>query len=61
MKPIVTSHPCFSVDALLDLLDGDISSGKNIQGLPGDLAQSMLAYAIHSVDHDEPIEGDVAI
>jgi bifunctional DNA-binding transcriptional regulator/antitoxin component of YhaV-PrlF toxin-antitoxin module len=45
----------------LGLLERDIRAGINVRTLPEDLAKSMLVYSEKKVDHDEAIEGDVAI
>jgi antitoxin PrlF len=55
------THQDPAIEAFLGVLERDIRAGKNVQTLPGDLAKSMLAYSDKKVDHDEAIEGDVAI
>ncbi len=55
------NHQDPAIEAFLGVLERDIRAGKNVQTLPEDLAKSMLAYSDKKVDHDEAIEGDVAI
>ncbi len=38
-----------------------IEAGRNVRGLPEDLARSMLAQAGHGATLDEDIDGDVAL
>ena len=54
-------HQDPAIEAFLGVLERDIRAGINVQTLPDDLAKSMLVYSHKKVDHDEPIEGDVAI
>lgn len=55
-----TPHQDPAIGAFLDLLEADIRAGRNIEALPIDLAQSLLANAGHNVDLDEDIDGEVA-
>ena len=54
-------HEDPAIGALLSLLEADIRAGRNVQALPQDLAQAMLATAGHAVDLREDIDGDVAL
>ena len=55
------THQDPAIEAFLGVLERDIRAGKNVQTLPEDLAKFMRAYLDKKVDHDESIEGDVAI
>ncbi|MDN5869913.1 MAG: type II toxin-antitoxin system PrlF family antitoxin [Nitrococcus sp.] len=55
------AHQDPAIGAFLGLLEADILGGKNLQALPEDLAQAMLANVGRAKDLDEPIEGEVAI
>jgi antitoxin PrlF len=54
-------HEDPAIAAFLTLLARDIEAGRNIRGLPEDLARTMLEHAGHTVNLDEEIEGEVAI
>ncbi|WP_428832743.1 AbrB/MazE/SpoVT family DNA-binding domain-containing protein [Pseudomonas aeruginosa] len=47
--------------AFLSLLARDIEAGRNVQGLPEDLARAMLEHAGHGLDLDEEIDGKVEL
>ncbi|MES0873263.1 type II toxin-antitoxin system PrlF family antitoxin [Sinimarinibacterium thermocellulolyticum] len=53
-------HEDPAIGAFLNLLARDIEAGRNIRGLPDDLARSMLEHAGHKVtlgnDFDEDVE-----
>lgn len=49
------------IGAFLGLLARDIEAGRNVHGLPGDLARAMLEQAGHGVKLDEEIDGEVAL
>lgn len=53
-------HEDPAIDAFLTLLARDIEAGRNIRGLPEDLARTMLEHAGHKVvlgdDFDEDVE-----
>ena len=54
-------HEDPAIGAFLSLLARDIEAGRNIQGLPEDLARAMLKHAGHGVKLDEEIDGEVAL
>lgn len=54
-------HEDPAIIAFLALLAQDIQSGRNIRGLPDDLAQAMLEQLAPTVSLDEEIDGDVVI
>lgn len=56
-----TVHEDPAISAFLRLLETDIRDGQNINVLPQDLAQTMLANAGHRVNLDEDIEDEVAL
>lgn len=49
------------IGAFLNLLTRDIEAGRNVRGLPEDLARAMLKHANVDVDLDEEINGDVEL
>ena len=49
------------IGAFLNLLARDIEAGRNVRGLPEDLARAMLKHANVDVDLDEEINGDVEL
>ena len=53
-------HEDPAIGAFLSLLARDIEAGRNLQGLPEDLARAMLEHAGHKVvlgdDFDEDVE-----
>ena len=53
-------HEDPAIGAFLSLLARDIEAGRNIRGLPEDLARTMLEHAGHNValgdDFDEDVE-----
>ncbi|WP_043196467.1 type II toxin-antitoxin system PrlF family antitoxin [Pseudomonas putida] len=58
---VEADHKDPAIGAFLDLLEADIRGGRNLNTLPEDLAQTMLANVNHSVNLDEDIDGEVAI
>ena len=54
-------HEDPAIGAFLSLLARDIEAGRNVQGLPEDLARAMLEHAGHNLSLDEEIVGDVAL
>ncbi len=54
-------HEDPAIGAFLALLAEDIHAGRNIRGLPDELARAMLEQVDHSVSLDEEIVGDVVI
>lgn len=56
-----TDHQDPAISAFLGLLEADIRAGRQVQSLPEDLAQALLANLGHAVNLDEEIEGDVAL
>jgi len=57
----IASHQDPAIEAFLRVLDCDVRTRRNVQSLPEDLVNSMLAYSDRIGDHNEAIEGDVAI
>ena len=57
---VEAEHKDPAIGALLNLLESEVRSGRNITALP-DLAQAMPANAHHPVDLDEEIDGEVAL
>ena len=54
-------HEDPAIGAFLSLLARDIEAGRNIQGLPEDLARTMLEHAGHKVDLGDDFDEDVEI
>lgn len=54
-------HEDPAIGAFLSLLARDIEAGRNVQGLPEDLARAMLEHAGHSVNLGEEIDGEVEL
>ena len=54
-------HEDPAIGAFLSLLARDIEAGRNVQGLPEDLARAMLEHAGHGLDLDEEIDGKVEL
>ena len=54
-------HEDPAIGAFLSLLARDIEAGRNVQGLPEDLARAMLKHTGHGVKLDEEIDGEVAL
>ncbi len=54
-------HEDPAIEAFLSLLTRDIEAGRNVAGLPEDLARAMLEHAGHNLSLDEEIVGDVAL
>ena len=54
-----TEHEDPAIAAFLDLLAGDIQTGRHVQAIPDDLAQVMLEHARREAGPDEDIDGDV--
>ena len=48
-----------AIGACLDLLTGDIRTGRHVRGLPDDLAKVMLEHAEREMRLDEDINGHV--
>lgn len=54
-------HEDPAITAFLNLLARDIEAGRNVRGLPEDLARTMLEHAGHKVVLDDDFDEDVAI
>ena len=54
-------HEDPAIGAFLSLLARDIEAGRNVHGLPEDLARAMLEQAGHGVKLDEEIDGEVSL
>lgn len=54
-------HADPAISAFLDVLAGDIRSGRNVGALPEMLAEALAALSEGPVDLDDPIDGDVAL
>ena len=54
-------HEDPAIGAFLSLLARDIEAGRNVRGLPEDLARAMLEHAGHGVNLDEEIDGKVEL
>jgi len=54
-------HEDPAIGAFLSLLARDIEAGRNVQGLPEDLARAMLEHAGHGVNLGEEIDGEVEL
>ena len=54
-------HQDPAIAAFLSLLAGDIEAGRNVRGLPEDLARTMLEHAGHKVDLGDDFDEDVDI
>lgn len=54
-------HEDPAIGAFLTLLTHDIETGRNVRGLPDDLARNMLEHSSHKVKLDEDFDEDVAI
>lgn len=54
-------HEDPAIGAFLGLLARDIEAGRNVHGLPEDLARAMLEHAGHGVNLDEEIDGEVEL
>lgn len=54
-------HEDPAIGAFLSLLARDIEAGRNIRGLPDDLARTMLEHARHTVDLGEDFDEDVEL
>lgn len=54
-------HQDPAIAAFLTLLAGDIEAGRNVRGLPEDLARTMLEHAGHKVDLGDDFDEDVDI
>ena len=50
-----------AIGAFLNLLAHDIETGRNVHGLPEDLARTMLEHAGHNVDLGGDFNEDVEI
>jgi len=54
-------HEDPAIGAFLSLLARDIEAGRNVRGLPEDLARTMLEHAGHKVDLGDDFDEDVEI
>lgn len=54
-------HEDPAIGAFLNLLARDIEAGRNIRGLPEDLARTMLEHAGHKVTLGDDFDEDVEI
>ena len=54
-------HEDPAIGAFLSLLARGIEAGRNVQGLPEDLARAMLEHAGHDVNLGEEIDGAVEL
>lgn len=54
-------HEDPAIAAFLNLLVRDIEAGRNVRGLPADLAHTMLEHAGHSVVPGDDVDEDVEI
>lgn len=54
-------HQDPAIAAFLTLLAGDIEAGRNVRGLPEELARTMLEHAGHKVDLGDDFDEDVDI
>ncbi len=54
-------HEDPAIGAFLTLLARDIEAGRNIRGLPEDLARTMLEHAGHKVSLGDDFDEDVEI
>lgn len=54
-------HEDPAIGAFLSLLEADIRAGRNLQTLPQELAETLLANAGHDIDLEEDIEGEVSL
>ena len=54
-------HEDPAIAAFLSLLARDIEAGRNVRGLPEDLARTMLEHAGHNVVLGDDFDEDVAI
>ena len=54
-------HEDPAIAAFLTLLARDIEAGRNVRGLPEDLASTMLEHAGHKVDLGDDFDEDVEI
>ena len=52
-------HEDPAIAAFLNLLAGDMQSGRHVQAIPGDLAPDMIEHAQRKTRPDEDIDGDV--
>ncbi len=58
---VPAEHEDPAIGAFLDLLARDIEAGRNVQGLPEDLARAMLEHAGYGLNLDDEIDGEVAL
>ena len=54
-------HEDLAIASFLALMEKDLENGRRIRALPKKLAVSMLAALRQRVDHDEAIQGSVAL
>lgn len=54
-------HEDPAIAAFLNVLARDIEAGRNIRGLPNDLARTMLEHAGHKLSLDGDFEDDVEL
>lgn len=55
------AHKVPAIAAFLTLLARDIEAGRNVRGLPDDLARTMLEHAGHKVELGNDFDEDVEI
>lgn len=56
-----TEHEDPAIGAFLALLARDIQAGRNVHGLPDELARTMLEHAGHALSLDDDFDEDVEI
>lgn len=54
-------HDDPTIGAFLSLLARDIEAGRSVQGLPEDLARTLLKHACHGANPGEDIDGEVEL
>lgn len=54
-------HEDPAIGAFLSILARDIEAGRNVRGLPEDLARAMLEHTGHGASLGDEIDGDVAL
>jgi antitoxin PrlF len=54
-------HEDPAIGSFLALLARDIEAGRNVRGLPEDLARTMLEHAGHKVNLDDDFDEDVEL
>ncbi|MDR2240007.1 MAG: type II toxin-antitoxin system PrlF family antitoxin [Zoogloeaceae bacterium] len=58
---VEADHEDPAIGAFLNLLARDIEAGRNIRGLPENLARAMLEHAGDAANPREDIDGDVTL